>query len=103
MFQVSIIAAIRSALVAGALLGLVAIGMTIRDAGRSESPSLTLVDDFGTRHPATAASLTLVDDFGTRHPATAASLTLVDDYGTRNQPAPVSLTLVDDYGTRHRR
>ena len=122
MSQVSNISAVRSAIVAVGFLGLVAVGITARDAAPSGVP-LGAADDYGTRHPAIAEAaddaptgmrhgklvfapaLGLADDFGTRQAAAAApaQLSTADDYGTRHQVQAAALGPNDDYGTRNAR
>jgi hypothetical protein len=96
------------------MLVVIAAGATlaigIANTGTPESvirqgPSLTLADDFGTRHFGSASAPVLgpADDFGTRHFGSASAPVLgpADDFGTRHAPATRELTERDDYGTRN--
>lgn len=100
MFQISIISAIRSAAVAAALLGLVAVGVAVRDAAAPDGPSLGRGDDYATRHTA-AVELSRLDDFGTRFTLEPVELGRLDDAGTRNTAVTPALGRLDDAGTRH--
>ena len=100
MFQVSIVSAVRSALLAAAILAVVTAGLVIRTAAPGDVPTLGAADDYGTRHGAAVQStLSRADDFWTRHQA-APQLTRADDFGTRHAAKPIELGPANEYGTR---
>lgn len=101
MFQVSSSnLAWRQGATAIALIGSVALGLTVRAASPAEP--LGQADDYGTRHVSAASVVELseIDDYGTRLIAKPV-LGPQDDFGTRHATAATPLTEVDDYGTRN--